>query len=310
MSRKDYYKVLGVEKKAPQAEIKSAFKKLARKYHPDVNHEKSAEQRFKEISEAYEVLGDEKKRAQYDQFGSFNFGSGGPRNPYSQNYWQSSNFNDVDLEDIFGDIFGMGGPKRGRKAGRSSFNFGRDDFYQQTSREGSDINWTLPIDFIEAANGCEKQILLTDGKKIKVKIPAGVDHGSKIRLAGKGNPGVAGGSAGNLIIDIQVNPHSYFKREGDNIHLDASLSLEEAVNGASIKVPTLTGMVQVKIPGGTQSGQKLRLKNKGVKNIKTQIPGDLFVNLHVKYPANLSNEDKDKLVSILEKYKDRERVWS
>lgn len=307
MARKDYYQVLGVTKSVTQDEIKTAFKKLARKYHPDVNPgDKAAEDKFKEISEAYEVLGDDKKRKQYDQFGSFDFGGGGPQNPYSQNYWQSVNFNDVDLNDIFGDIFGFGGPKRGRKAGRVNYDFGSG---RQRTRDGADIHWNLPIDFLDAATGCEKQILLTDGKKVKVKIPAGVTTGSKIRLSGKGNPGIAGGAEGDLIIETTVNFHPYFNRDDDDIHLDVDITLLEALRGAKIQVPTITGSVELKIPAGSQSGQKLRLKGKGVPNLKTKVPGHQFLNLQIKVPIDFSADEIEKLSKVMESHKVPVRKW-
>lgn len=307
MPQKDYYKVLGVKKSATQDEIKAAFKKLARQYHPDVNpNNKESEARFKEISEAYEVLGDAAKRKKYDQFGRFDFGSGGPQNPYTQQYWQSVNLNDFDLEDIFGDIFGFGWPKRGRRGGRVHFNFGG---MPGRARDGSDVHWSLPIDFLEAARGCEKQILMADGKKIKVKIPAGVDNGSRIRLAGKGNPGVAGGQPGNLIIETQVKPHPIFRRKGDEIHLDVNVSLAEALRGDKISVPTISGTVAMTLPKNAQSGQTLRLKGKGVRNLKTGVPGDQYVHLLVKYPRDLSEAERDKILEIVTKHQRKERVW-
>lgn len=312
MGNKDYYKVLGISKSASQDDVKAAFKKLARKYHPDVAKDKAqAEDKFKEISEAYEVLGDVKKRKQYDQYGSFNFSGGGPQNPFNQGYWQQSNFNDVDLEDIFGDIFGFGGPKRGRKTSRSSsFNFGGAQGSGQTrSRKGSDINWALPIEFLEAVNGCEKQILLTDGKKVKVKIPAGVMDGSKVRLTGKGNPGVAGGQAGDLIIETQVKDHPYFRREGNDIHMDLKVSLDEALTGAKVAVPTIHGPLQMKIPKGTQSGQKLRLKGKGAPHLKTKELGNQYIYLLVTYPKDLSAQEIEQIQKILEKHKTEEREF-
>lgn len=305
MAQTDYYKVLGIEKSATQADVKTAFKKLARQYHPDVNPDNpEAEKKFKEISEAYEVLGDEKKRRQYDQMGSFNFGSGGPQNPFQQGYWQQGNFNDVDLEDIFGDIFGFGGPKRGRKAGHVNFNFGGGPGGARSAapRDGSDIHWVLPVDFLDAVNGCEKQILLTDGKKIKVKIPAGVDTGSKVRINGKGNPGVAGGAAGDLIIETQVQPHSDFSRDGDDIHLNVDVPLKNALEGGTLAVATIDGKVQIKIPEGSQSGQKMRLKGKGVANVKSKFRGDQYVHLLIKYPDKMSATDKEQLLAILAKY--------
>lgn len=298
MSRKDYYKVLGVARNASEKEIKAAFKKLARQYHPDVNPDKKdAEEKFKEVSEAYEVLGDAKKRKQYDQFGSFNFGTRGPHDPFQQGYWQSVNLNDFDLEDIFGDIFGFGGPKRGRRSTR--FHFDSGDMGNR-SRDGADIAWNLPLEFLEAVNGCEKQILLNDGKRVRVKIPAGVVSGSKVRLSGKGHPGVAGGKPGNLIIEIHVEPHPSFQRVGDDICLDHDISLAEAIKGGKVTVPTISGNVTLTVPPGSQSGQKLRLKNRGVSNLKTGVPGDQYVRLQVRYPRDLSAAEREALLRIVE----------
>lgn len=312
MAKKDYYKVLGISKDASEADVKTAFKKLARKYHPDVNPDnKEAEEKFKEISEAYEVLGDAKKRKQYDQYGRFDFGGGGPQDPFQQGYWQNVNMNDIDINDIFGDIFGFGGgAKRGRTRGPSGFSgFGAGGPRHTSAQNGQDINWSLPIDFLEAVNGCEKQLLLTDGKKVNVKIPAGVETGSKIRLAGKGHPGVAGGKAGNLIIETKVSNHSYFKRDGDDIHVNVDVPLHEALNGTKMAVPTISGSVQLSIPAGAQSGQKLRLKGRGVPNLKTKTPGHQYVHLFVRYPENLSEDEKRVFSEILQKHGVKERVW-
>lgn len=304
MAHKDYYKVLGIQKSATQGEVKSAFKKLAKRYHPDVNpNNPEAEAKFKEASEAYEVLGDEKKRKQYDQFGAYDFGGRGPHDPFGQEFWQSSGFNSIDLNEIFGDIFGMGGPKRGRRT-HMKFDFedftGGRGFSGNRSRDGADLLWTLPIEFLEAAKGCEKQILLSDGQKLKVKIPAGVREGSKIRLRGKGHPGVAGGRAGDLIIMTQVNDHPEFRREGDDIHLDISVPLLQALKGGTMKVKTISGSVEMKIPEGAQGGQTLRLKDKGVPNLKTKKPGHQYLHLQIQLPKNLSKDAIKRLEKILE----------
>lgn len=303
----DYYKILGVEKSASDDDIKKVFKKLARQYHPDLNPGNAeAEKKFKEVSEAFEVLSDPKKRKQYDQYGSFNFGQGGPQNPYSQDFWQHNGFNEVDLNDIFGDIFGFGGAKRGRRAGKMNFDFGgqgADPFGRMHAqpRHGSDLVWQLPIDFLDAANGVEKQVLLNDGKKIKVKIPAGVETGSKIRVAGKGNPGVAGGHAGDLYIETQVLDHPYFKRDGDDLLVDVPISLSEAINGAKIEVPTLQGTANIKIPAGSQSGQKLRFKDKGITNLKTKKQGDQYLRLLIQVPKDLPEHSKQEIAKLANK---------
>lgn len=303
---KDYYQVLGLERSASQDEIKKTFKKLARQYHPDLHpNDKVAEEKFKAISEAYEVLSDDKKRKQYDQYGSFDFGDKGPQNPFNQGFWQSAGFAESDLNDIFGDMFGFGSAKQTRRNRSAHFDFEGSPFGRQgaqQSRQGQDIQWTLPLDFIEAAQGCEKQILLTDGKKVKVKIPSGVDNGSKIRLRGKGNPGVAGGQDGDLIIEMKVAEHPFFKRDKDDIHLDVEISVMEALLGAKISLPTLSGNIDLKIPAHSQSGQVLRLKNRGIPNAKTQESGHQYVHLLVKIPQNISDEDLNTLQEIFSKY--------
>jgi DnaJ-class molecular chaperone len=303
---KDYYKVLGVAKSGTQDDVKKAFKTLAKKYHPDKNPgDKAAEDKFKEISEAYEVLGDEAKRKQYDQFGAYDFGPGG--NPYAHGYRPNINYENLDFDDILGEIFGIGGPKRGKRSQRGvNFDFGGfgggQPFGAQAGRDGSDIQWTLPLDFLEAANGCEKQILLSDGKKVKVKIPAGVETGSKIRLSGKGNPGVGGGQPGDLIIETHVHLHPSFRREGDDIHLDLEISVAEALMGAKLPVPTIAGAVEVRIPPSSQSGQKLRLKDRGIMNLKTKTPGHEYVHLLIKVPVEMTDEDRQHIKKILDKY--------
>lgn len=324
MAAKDYYQILGVTKGASHDEIKAAFKTAAKKYHPDRNpDDKVAEEKFKEISEAYEVLGDEAKRKQYDQFGRFDFGGRGPQDPFQQGFWQQGGFNQVDIEDIFGDIFGFGGARRGRKAGKVKFDFGDlggggftgfsggpgGSSYSQAGRNGADLTWALPIDFLEAVQGCEKQILTSDGHKVKVKIPAGVDTGSKIRLAGKGNPGVAGGRPGDLIIETEVRAHPYFRREGDDIHVDVNVSVLEALQGATITVPTVQGDVSLKIPKGSQGGQKMRLKGKGVPNLKTKEIGNQYVHLNVVVPKDLTDEEINHLEKILGRHREAVRTW-
>lgn len=310
MTRKDYYKVLGLEKNASQDEIKAAFKKLARKYHPDVNpDDKTAEEKFKEVSEAYEVLGDEEKRKKYDRFGSYDFGGSGPQDPFQQGFWQQGGFSQVDLEDIFGDIFGgFSGGRRGRRV-HFDFGGGGSPFGATRARHGADMHWQLPIEFMEAANGAEKQILLNDGSKIKVKIPVGVDTGSKIRLAGKGQPGVAGGKPGDLLIELKVSPHSYFKREGDDIHLEVKVSVLEALKGTTMSVPTIHGNVNLKIPKGIQGGQKMRLKGKGVPNLKTKKPGDQYVHIQIVVPKDLTEDEIKKMEEVLAKHKESVREW-
>lgn len=314
---KDFYKVLGVPKGASKDEIRKAFKKLARQYHPDVNPgDKKAEDKFKEISEAYDVLSDEKKRKKYDTYGSADFDGfgGGPGrssrsyyssyNPYESSNKYSTQFEFGDLGDIFGDIFGAGaGAQAGTHQSRRSAGF-NPAYEQNSARKGRDLSFTIDLDLNEAVAGCEKKIRLPNGTTFKVKIPEGVESGSKVRLSGKGEPGYNGGPAGDLFIIPQIKEHEYFKREGDDLYLHLPISVVEALKGAKIKVPTLDGAVNMKIPAQAQSGQKLRLKEKGVPNIKTKKRGDLYIILEVKVPKDLSEKDVEALEKILQSSKE------
>jgi curved DNA-binding protein len=323
MAQKDYYNTLGVGRKASEAEIKKAYRSLAKKYHPDVNKDnKAAEEKFKEVQEAYDTLGDKKKREQYDMFGSAGayagangFGGGGP-------YYYSStsggagvppdfdfstffgggrasaggasqSFRGEDVGNLFGDLFGMGGFGKGRgKAGR-----------QRGPEPGADRYYTMEVDFLEACLGKTTQISLPEGRKtskINVKIPAGVDNGSKIRLAGKGEPSSNGGKPGDLYIEIRVHPHPYFTRQGEDIYLQVPITVGEAVSGASIEVPTIDGKIHMKIPPGTQGGQKFRLKEKGVPHPKGEGRGDQYVVAQIQIPKDIK-EDGKKLIEEFEK---------
>ncbi len=316
MSQKDFYQILGVTRNAADAEIKAAYRKLAKKYHPDVNKgNQAAEEKFKEISEAYEVLSDKKKRSDYDLMGAAGFGSG--FNPGSQQYTytggapgpefdfstffgggrasaggrrRSPNFTEEEFGDLFGNIFSGAGP-----AGAG----GR----RQVPRKGADRFYTMEIGFIEACVGKTTKISLpgsSKGNKINVKIPPGVGPGSKVRLSGKGEPGPAGGEPGDLYIEIQVKPHPYFTREADDIYLEVPLTFLEAVEGASIEVPTLESKLQMKIPPGTQGGQKFRLKGKGVKHRKGDGNGDLFVIARIQVPKKVDDKGKQLLKEFSE----------
>lgn len=326
---KDYYQTLGLSRGVPASEISRAFKKLARKYHPDINPgDKRAEEKFKEISEAYEVLSNPDKRKKYDAFGSVDFegfpgskgapfGGGGRTYTYTSNPFEGggakygSDFDLGDLSDMFGDLFGgagLGGQKRRRKRG-FDFDYGRAHSAQ--ARQGKDLHFSVDLDFLDALNGCKKKIRLSNGVSFKVKIPAGVSSGSKIRLAGKGEPGFNGGQAGDLFIEPRVKPHAYFRRKGDDVLVDVPITLTEAIEGAKVGVPTVDGMVSLKIPAGSQSGQKLRLKGKGAINIKTKSRGDQYVILQVKVPENLDSKAKEEIKKIIKKKeKDpRAKLW-
>jgi len=305
----DYYATLGVPKGSSVDDIRKAFKKLARKYHPDVNPgDKKAEDQFKKISEAYEVLSNPEKKKKYDTYGTADFegfpGGGGRSYTYTQGgpfgggRGGSAQFDMGDLGDIFGDIFtgGFGGAT-GAGGGRSRRTYTRGAQYAPI--RGKDLNFTLDLDFIEAVQGCEKKIRLANGVAFNVRIPAGVHEGGKIRLAGKGEPGHNGGEAGDLFIVPAIKPHAYFRRDGLNIEMDLPITLEEAFEGAKIKVPTIDGTIELKIPAGIQSGQKMRLKGKGILDAKTKVQGDQFVIIQIKYPADLDEASKKTIIDLL-----------
>ena len=347
-AKRDYYEILGVQKTTSKEDIKKAYRKLAMQYHPDKNPGNAeAEAKFKEASEAAEVLLDEEKKAKYDQFGHAGvsgqggFGSGG---------FQQGDFGD--FSDIFGDIFGdMLGGGRGRGRG------GR----RNTGRPGDDLQMGIDLDFSEAAFGCEKTISLTknikcdtcngtgakagsipttcdychghgevrrqqgfftvsstcpkcngsgqmikdpcgschgQGKKkkkvdLQVKVPAGIDQGQRLKLSNEGDAGSNGGPNGDLYVVINIKKHDIFERDEFDVHCTVPISFSKAALGTELEVPTLTGKVALKIPAGTQSGVKMRLKGKGIQRLGGYGQGDQIVTVHVETPTKLSSEQKD-----------------
>lgn len=360
MAGKDFYGILGVKKNASEAEIKKAYRKLARKFHPDVNPgNKEAEEKFKGISEAHEVLSDPDKRKIYDEFGEDGLRAGfDPEQAREYQQWQRAGgfgrkaqgfasgasgdfgqFKYSGFEDVFSDLFGAGagqgqtGGARGPAKGRDIESPLEVDF--NTAIRGATTRVTLqkeqacttcggtgrvsssqesvcrlckgtgqtkvaqgPFNFSQACPECggtgrSGEVCPSCGgsgsvpmsETIDVNIPAGVNDGSRIRLAGKGGPGAAGGPPGDLYIITRVGHHPIFKREGDSLKVDIPVTVSEAMKGAEITVPTPEGTVQLKIPKGTKSGQRLRLKGKGVPNLKTKVPGDLYVTVRVQVPS-------------------------
>lgn len=341
MAQRDYYEILGVPRNATQDEIKGAFRKLARKYHPDVSQEPDAEERFKEINEAYGVLSDEQKRAAYDRFGHAGVQGAGGMPDFA-----------VDFSDIFEEFFGMGG--FGRSAQRS----------RSMPRRGADLQIRVELSFEEAVFGVEKEIEFTrdeicstcrgsgaepgtspvrcptcngsgevrqvrqtilgsmvqvstcptcggagetiatpchtcNGRGLErktrrktVAIPAGVDEGNQIRLAGEGQPGINGGPNGNLYLLISVRKHKYFKRRENDILLDLNINVAQAALGAEVPVPTVDGVEMLRIPPGTQPGKVLRLRGKGVPYLRGNGRGDQLVIINVEIPKNLTPEQR------------------
>lgn len=291
MLDKDLYELLGVAKNATEGEIRKAFLKLAKKYHPDVNPgNKEAEQKFKEVNFAHEVLKDKTKRAQYDQMragGGSPFGGGGGRQWRPEGgaggQYSYEAFSDFGLGDLFQEIFGGGGFGRGGMGGMGG---GRAGGRRGFAQRGADRETQLSIAFADAARGAERAIEFSDGKRLTVKIPAGVETGSRIKLSGQGDPGANGGPAGDLVLVLDVAPHRFFTREGLDVILRFPITVPEAILGAEVEVPTLDGKVVMKLPKGVSSGQRMRLSGKGIKSARTHQTGDQLVELLIKIPRD------------------------
>jgi curved DNA-binding protein len=289
---KDYYQTLGVSRSASDKEIKSAFRKLAKKFHPDANRDDpNAEARFKEINEAYEVLSDKEKREMYDRFGTVNpqqvppWGAGA--NPNGGNYTYTTtgtDFGDLgDLGDIFGSLFGRG---RERAGVGSPFSGGA------RSTRGQDIEQRVSITLQEAYTGAQR--LVTKGERtVRVNIPAGAKTGTKVRLAGEGDAGLGGGQAGDLFLVVEVEPDSRFERDGDSLTVDVKVDMFTALLGGEAEVPTLSRPIKLKIPAGTQSGRKFRLGGKGMPLLnQAEKFGDLYARVLVTVPEKLTDEQR------------------
>lgn len=306
---RDYYEILGVARTASEDEIRSAYRKLARKYHPDVNKDPDAAKRFSEVTEAYDVLVDPEKRRDYDRFGRTGVGAGhGPgAGRRTRTTWRSAGPGGVggfgedvsaeDFSDIFEQVFGGGSPF-GRGPG-----VGRTAQAQPRPRKGQNIRHTLSISFLTAALGGTEQLRLggtaTDDKPetIDIKIPAGIDSGAKLRVKGKGQPGIMGGPRGDLILTVDVGQHPYFRREGLDLYVDVPITIAEAALGTSVTVPLLRGSVQIKIAPGTSSGRKLRVKGKGIVDAKGKA-GDFYAVVQIVAPKDLSEHSRKALEEI------------
>lgn len=305
---KDYYQVLGVPKGASEAEIKKAYRRLAKQYHPDVNKgEKAAEEKFKDISEAYNVLSDPKQRKQYDMYSQGGFGGGAGPGGVHWEYrgggpeGQGVDFGNVDLGDLFSDLFDMGGVRRG--AYRQSWGKGAST---EAPVPGRDTSADIDISFNEAVDGTQRKISIKRGDKterLTVKVPAGVDNGSKVRVAGKGQPGFGGGKDGDLYLLIHVEPHPDFWREGADIYIEVPITIYDAVLGAQIEVPTLTGRARMKVPSGTAGGQKFRLSGKGAPILGAKgKKGDQYVIVKIVPPKKLSSAQKKAFEELAEEH--------
>jgi curved DNA-binding protein len=304
----DYYKILGVDRKADLEEIKKAYRKLALKYHPDRNpNNPAAEAKFKNLSEAYAVLSDPGKRKQYDNFGSDQF---------SQKFSREDIFRGFDINQILREMgFGVGGG--GGSGRRSTYTYqGNDpfaDLFGQTGRnhyqapqKGEDLQYNLNISLEESVFGADKKLALQHEDQvdeINVKIPAGISTGKKLRLTGKGNPGFQGGPAGDLYLNINVLPHPIFARDGNDIYMEKSIPFTHAVLGSSIDVPTIDGTVKrIKIPAGAQNGTKIRMKGFGVPALRGSgsSKGDQYVKISIEVPRRIT----DKQLQLIKKLSD------
>lgn len=295
-TKRDYYEILGIERTADENEIKKAYRKLAKKYHPDTNKGNAqAEEKFKEATEAYAVLSDPEKRKQYDQFGAE-----GPDGNY-----QEFHFEEEDLDEILKNIFGFG--NTGYQSYGFSGGFGKDDYQSYGSyqthgfeRDGENMHAEISIEFMEAVQGCEKMIHLAkaDGstQSLKVQIPAGIDTGQSIRLRGKGMPGYNGGKPGDLLLKVTVKEKPGTERKGLDVYTTVQIPFTTAVFGGEAVIPTLDGRVLCKINPGTQSGMKIRLRGKGIVNMKnSKMRGDQYAVVQIEVPQNLSREARQKL---------------
>lgn len=281
---RDYYEILGIEKTASEDEIRSSFRKLARRYHPDVCKEDGADARFAEVQEAYEVLSDEEKRESYDRFGRAGSGSGAGWNNRTGGGPQPD---PSDFQDIFEEMF------NGRGGG-SPFSGGAP-----RSARGSDISSRVSITFMTAAMGGQESIRLDDGTTVSIKIPAGIEDGSRLRVRGKGGTGHNGGPAGDVIVTVRVGGHPIFSRNGLDLSVDIPVSVVEAIAGTSISVPLLQGHVELRIPEGSSSGQKLRITGKGIED-PTGRKGDFFAIVQIRAPkrSSLSEAGQEALDSL------------
>ncbi len=379
MADRDYYEVLGVNRNASQAEIKKSYRSLAMKLHPDRNPgNKEAEEKFKEVQRAYDILSDEKKRNAYDQFGHAGVAGAAGGNGWAGGAGGAQGFDFNDLGDIFGDIFGQafGGGRAGAGRGRGG---------QQQKRRGSDLVYNLELTLEQAVHGaqikielpnlvtcevcngsgakagskpvtcptceghgqvrmqqgfftvtqtcpdchgqgkvtrdpcdnCHGQGRIQKRKTLAVKIPAGVDNGDRIRLAGEGEAGANGGPSGDLYVQVHIKPNDIFTREHDDLHCEVPIDFITATLGGEVEIPTLDGKVMLKIPAETQSGKQFRLRGKGVRSARSGNLGDLICRVHVETPVRLNNEQKELLKTFAaslardgqEKHSPRSESW-
>jgi curved DNA-binding protein len=310
---KDYYETLDVPRDASENDIRKAYRKLARKYHPDVNKEPDAEDRFKEVSEAYEVLRDQEKREKYDRFGpnwkagqdvsgasgfegfeGFDFGGGGAdRGGVRFDFGGDGG----DFSDFFDGLFGARGGRR--RAGGGGFGGGGGGFEGFAAR-GADQEATIELTLEEAARGGKRKITVADGRDYEVTIPRGVKDGQRIRLAGEGGEGRGGGQRGDLFLRVRIRPHPRFRIEGRDLYTDLPVTVSEAALGAEVELPALTGeTTRVKVPAGSSCGRKLRLRGQGMPGPRGD-DGDLYASVKIEVPKDLTSEERELFERLAE----------
>ena len=289
----DPYDVLGVPRDAKQDDIRKAYRRLAKQNHPDLHPgNQEAEERFKNISAAYNILGDEEKRKRFDQGEIDESGTERPEQPFYRQraegspdfkyYTWSGDGSDEEVGDIFADLF------RGARSAR-----GQDGGFPIP---GGDIAYTLTVDFLDAANGGKRTVTMPDGQQLAITIPAGLGDGQTLRLRGKGQPGLNGGDPGDALVTINVRDHPVFQRDGDTIRSALDITLNEALSGGKIRVQTISGAVNVTVPENANTGDTLRLRGKGVMNRSTGKRGDHLIELHLKLPEQ-PDEELRKLIA-------------
>jgi DnaJ-class molecular chaperone len=302
----DHYATLGVSRDATEEDIQKAYRKMARKYHPDMNpDDANAKKKFQEVQAAYEVLSDAEKRKRYDQFGS-DFeaaGAGGPRNWRYTTTTGPQTF-PFDLDEMFGgerpDAGGGGFADLFKQFGR-----GRGGRREARGARGADLRHELTIPFATAVSGGEAALSIRRGngevETIRVKIPAGIDDGKKIRLRGQGEPGIGEAPPGDILLTIHVSPHPHFRRTGNRLDVRVPVTLAEAALGAKIDVPTPQGTISLTVPPNTSSGRRLRIKGHGIRTAN-QPPGDLFAEIQIVLPDHLTAEERQQLAEIANRY--------
>jgi len=315
---RDYYEILGVPRDASAEDIRRAYRTLAREYHPDVNKDPGAEDRFKEVSEAYEVLRDPEKRERYDRLGA-NWKAGDDvsgASGFSGFGGPNGDFGDVrvefgsggDFSDFFEGLFGPGG-RPGARAGRRTTGFGGFEGFEGFQARGGDLEAELELTLEEAARGGGRRISLGDGRDYEVNIPPGVRDGQRIRLAGEGGRGAAGGPPGDLFLRVRIKPHPRFRLEGRDLYVDLPITPWEGVLGASVEVPTLDGKKRVKVPPGSSTGRKLRLRGEGFPGPRGG-RGDLYAVLKVEVPKKPTAEERElfERLAQVSKFNPREKL--